>query len=262
MKKATKSPLKDAPVRLPGQSLDEQRRELFEDRVVTPLIASGIFGAIAIQEWVRVFMPREPMPWIFTGLFVLAAGFFLYRVFRIRPELRRLKLGRDGERAVGQYLERLRSEGYEVFHDVLGEGFNVDHVLIGPAGVFTIETKCYAKPAKGPAEINFDGEQVAIGGWEPDRNPIIQARAQAGWLRALLRETTGRDFTILPVILYPGWFVKQNGRPNPPLWVLEPKALPGFLKHHSQALGESDVKLAAYHLSRFIRVQERDRALA
>ncbi|MFU8877369.1 MAG: nuclease-related domain-containing protein [Wenzhouxiangellaceae bacterium] len=260
MKKPTRSPLKDPPVRNPGQSIEEHRQKLLEDRVITPVIAAAIFGSVAMQEWLRYFTPRPPMPWLFTAIFAATVGFFLYRFFVTRRTLRRLKQARDGERAVGQYLERLRADGYEVFHDVIGDGFNVDHVLIGPGGVFTIETKSYSKPASGPAEINFDGEQVAIGGWQPDRNPIIQARAQAGWLRALLRETTGRDFAILPVIVYPGWFVKQNGRSNPPLWVLNPKALPQFLKHREQALEESDIKLAAYHLSRFIRAQERESA--
>jgi len=260
MKIPTKSPLKDPPVRNPGQSLDEQRLKLVTDRLITHLLAAAIFGVVAMQEWVRLFMPREPMPWMFTAVFAATAGFFLYRVFQTRPAIRRLKQARDGERAVGQYLERLRADGYEVFHDVIGDGFNVDHVLIGPAGVFTIETKSYSKPASGPAEISFDGEQVAIGGWQPDRNPVIQARAQAGWLRALLKETTGREFTILPVIVYPGWFVKQDGRPKTPLWVLNPKALPQFLKNRDPALGKSDIQLAAYHLSRFIRAQEREQA--
>lgn len=258
MNKPTKSPLKDPPLRAPGQSLEEQRLRLIGDRVVSPLFAAALFGVMAMQEWLRFFTPREPMPWLFTAVFAVAVGFFLYRVFRTRAEMRRLKQGRDGERAVGQYLERLRADGYEVFHDLVGDGFNVDHVLIGPSGIFTIETKSYSKPASGPAEVSFDGEQVAIGGWQPDRNPVIQARAQAGWLQALLRETTGRDFSIMPVIVYPGWFIKQNGRPKPPLWVLNPKALPQFLKHKEQALGEADIKLAAYHLSRFIREQERE----
>jgi hypothetical protein len=258
MKKPTRSPLKDPPVRTPGQSIEEQRRKLVDDRVIIPLLAAGIFGTVAMQEWLRHFTPRPPMPWLFTGLFAATVAFFIYRVIRTRRTLVRLKQARDGERAVGQYLERLRTDGYEVFHDVIGEGFNLDHVVIGPAGVFTIETKCYSKPASGPAEISFDGEQVAIGGWQPDRNPVIQARAQAGWLRALLRETTGRDFSIMPVIVYPGWFIKQNGRPKPPLWVLNPKALPQFLKHKEQVLGGPDIKLAAYHLSRFVRAQERE----
>ena len=258
MKKSTKSPLKDPPVRNPGQSLDDQRIKLVTDRLITPLLGAAIFGVIAMQEWIRVFMPREPMPWLFTAVFAGTVGFFLQRVFRTRPVIRRLKQARDGERAVGQFLERLRADGYEVFHDLIGDGFNVDHVLFGPAGVFTVETKSYSKPASGPAEISFDGEQVAIGGWQPDRNPVIQARAQAGWLRALLRETTGRDFSILPVIVYPGWFVKQDGRPKTPLWVLNPKALPQFLQNREKTLAASDIKLAAYHLSRFIRAQERE----
>ena len=37
---------------------------------------------------------------------------------------------RHGERAVGQYLERLRESGPRVFHDVPGVGFNLDHVVI------------------------------------------------------------------------------------------------------------------------------------
>ena len=78
MKKLTRSPLKDPPVRNPGQSLDEQRIELFTDRLITPLLAAAIFGVVAMQEWVRMFMPRDPMPWMFTAVFAAAAGFFLY----------------------------------------------------------------------------------------------------------------------------------------------------------------------------------------
>jgi hypothetical protein len=42
-----------------------------------------------------------------------------------------LMQGREGEKAVGQYLERLRARGYQVLHDIPGENFNIDHVLIG-----------------------------------------------------------------------------------------------------------------------------------
>jgi hypothetical protein len=93
--------------------------------------------------------------------------------------------------------------------------------------VFTIETKTYSKPAKGKAEVTFDGERIKIGHWEPDRNPVIQARAQAGWLKSLLMETTGRHFPVHPVIVFPGWFVRSEGRPKRPIWVLNPKTVTG-----------------------------------
>ena len=39
-------------------------------------------------------------------------------------------------------------DGFAVFHDVPGDkAFNVDHVVIGPQGVFAVETKGRGKPA-------------------------------------------------------------------------------------------------------------------
>lgn len=68
-----------------------------------------------------------------------------------------------------------------MFHDVVGDGFNVDHILIGPAGVFTVETKTHSKP-KGNSQIVFDGETIRIDGFEPDRDPGCRLkRKQAGY---------------------------------------------------------------------------------
>jgi hypothetical protein len=50
---------------------------------------------------------------------------------------------------VGQYLETLRARGYRVLHDLIGDGFNVDHALIGPDSIFTVETKTYHKARQG-----------------------------------------------------------------------------------------------------------------
>ena len=40
----------------------------------------------------------------------------------------------------------------------------IDHVIIGPAGIFTIETKTWSKPVRGEARIVFDGEKLTAGG--------------------------------------------------------------------------------------------------
>lgn len=45
---------------------------------------------------------------------------------------------------MGELLESLAPQGWRVLHDIsFGRG-NVDHVLIGPGGVFTVETKSHA----------------------------------------------------------------------------------------------------------------------
>lgn len=48
-------------------------------------------------------------------------------------------MARDGERAVGEFLEKLRADGYQVFHDLMGDGLGaseqlcVERVSVGEA---------------------------------------------------------------------------------------------------------------------------------
>ena len=56
--------------------------------------------------------------------------------------------GAAGERATARALEGVEREGYTVLHDVRlrGRRWNLDHVLLGPAGVVVIETKQWRRP--------------------------------------------------------------------------------------------------------------------
>ena len=214
---------------------------------------------IAALEWWRFYANIKPNPVVFSGGALIAVLYAAYRFKRAIPRLRNLRQALEGERAVGQFLERLREQGFHVFHDVVGTGFNVDHVLVGPAGVFTIETKTWSKPISGNAQLAFDGETIRAGGFEPDRDPVVQAKAQASWLRALLLESTGKKVDVRPVIVFPGWFVVNSVGSLRDIWVLEPKALPTFLNNEPSRMTPEDVKLASFHLSRLIRSGERGR---
>jgi hypothetical protein len=248
-----RSPLKDRPLGLPGQSVDERLDDLIQDRILAPSLIAVLLVILAAMEWWRYYGEVLPAPYLFTFIGVAGVAYAWIRIAKTLPELARLKQGRDGERVVGQYLERLREKGYWVFHDVIGDGFNVDHVLIGPAGIFTVETKTLSKPARGEAKIQFDGEILTIGGFAVDRDPIVQARAQAGWLGKVIAESTGKKMRTHPIVVFPGWFIEQKKDALRDIWVLEPKALPAFLDHEPAVLSDADVKLASFHLSRFIR---------
>ena len=66
----------------------------------------------------------------------------------VLPLMERRDRGATGEEQVGGLLEGLAGSGWHVIHDVtLGHG-NVDHILIGPAGVFTVETKSHPGPVR------------------------------------------------------------------------------------------------------------------
>jgi hypothetical protein len=67
-----------------------------------------------------------------------------------------------------------------------------------------------------------------------------------------LEATTGKKFSVRGVVVFPGWFIEQRA-PRGPVWVLEPKALPAFIEKEPELVAPSDVALAAFHLSRYIR---------
>jgi hypothetical protein len=80
----------------------------------------------------------------------------------------------------------------------------------------------------GSPHVVYDGKRVLVDGWEPDRNPVAQARAISQWVRDLLRDSTERNFPIRPVVVFPGWFV-EPGPPGAEVWVLNDKAAVSFI---------------------------------
>lgn len=249
-----KSPLKDRPLRNPGESLDEEIDRFLHDKALPYALAVSFIVLLTILEWYRWIADIEPNPYPVTSLALIVTPFCVFRIYRIKKHIRNLRLGRDGEKVVGQYLERIRSMGAEVFHDVPEKNFNLDHVVIASSGVYLIETKTYSKPEQGEATITFNGTHITMRGRGSYDAPVIQAKAGARWLRDFLKESTGREYPIRPVLLFPGWFIQPTVETKKSdLWVLNPKALPAFIQNSFAVLREDDVKLASYHLSRYIR---------
>lgn len=208
---------------------------------------------MAVTQWLLRTPPLT--------LVLVAAMFFVGalissgpKLFKARKKLWRLKQAVAGERAVAEYLDLLREDGTRVLHDLVGDSFNLDHVVVSERGIYTIETKTISKPVSGNARILFDGERILIGKYEPSRNPVTQAKAQASWLRNLLKNAMGRDYSIRPVVVFPGWFVERIHKGHTsPVWVLEPKALQAFIQQEPRQLNATEVAEVTYFLKRYIR---------
>jgi hypothetical protein len=215
--------------------------------VHSPLVWAG-------WEWFRWLISIPPQPFVLSAMAVIVILLALHRLRILKVEFARLRQGRDGERAVGQYLDDLREQGWRVFHDIPGDGFNVDHVVMCPHGIFSVETKTISKPIRGDAKIQVDATRLLVNGRPLDRDPIVQAKAQARWLRELLHESTGRTYHVMPVVLFPGWYVEPMPKSlSREVWVLNPRALLKFLENEPIALQPEEIRLAAYHLSRYVR---------
>jgi hypothetical protein len=119
--------------------------------------------------------------------------------------------------SVGQELDQLMKSGYSVFHDLPGDKpFNIDHVVVGPNGVFAVETKGRAKPVNRAArdghKVQYRDEKLYFPGWMEDR-PIEQAKMNAKWLSRWLSSAVGVHIDVTPIVVLPGWYVETQYRP-------------------------------------------------
>jgi hypothetical protein len=75
--------------------------------------------------------------------------------FRPSEQARAWQRGAAGERQTARLLDRLTHHGYVVFHDlaVPGSPANVDHLVLGPSGVFVIDSKQWS----GSVQQGADG---------------------------------------------------------------------------------------------------------
>jgi hypothetical protein len=99
------------------------------------IVAAGVAG--------QVLASQAGLPWAgLVGLAVVALVGWRLR-FRPSEQARTWQRGAQGERHTARLLRRLSRVGFVVFHDLAVPGFqaNVDHLVIGPTGVFVIDSK-------------------------------------------------------------------------------------------------------------------------
>lgn len=250
---ARRSRLKETPLRLPGQSIDE-RIGFLQEKIVEHLIMAMCCIVAACFGWIQQWTGRPLNPVVLTIIAIIAIGYAWRRIVPLRTTMKNLRTGRDGERSVGQTLEQLREGGYRVFHDVPGPGFNIDHVIVGPAGIFAIETKTRTKPIGGCAKIVYDGQTIRIGQNQVLEKPLRQAHAQASWLSDFLNDGRSAVFHVRPIVVFPEWYVERTGHHSKDdVWVLNPKAVSHFLRHEPSVLSRPLIEAASHALARHCR---------
>lgn len=224
------------------------------EKITVPVIIAAMLALFAGLEWWYFLQPEIRSPYPATLLAMLAVAYVSYNFWSTFPELHQHGQDTEAEQRVGQLLESMRDQGYRVFHDLQGGDVEVSHVIVGTAGIYTIETQ--ALSTKGDNRLKFDGEHIFANGKLLKKNPVEQAKSQASWLKGALKASIGKEFDVWPVVLFPGWNVEQPTSAFREIWVLEPKALSTFLSSKPKALTPEEVKIISGQISLFIRAQE------
>lgn len=99
--------------------------------VVWPLIALSFAGAFLPGRW----------GWGLGFVGGCAYGFWLYARDAVPRHIEQWLDGAEGERRTEKALISLERQGWHVAHDLQGKYGNVDHLVVGPAGVFLLDSK-------------------------------------------------------------------------------------------------------------------------
>lgn len=115
------------------------------------------------------------------------------RLLHYRTADRASRSGAQGERVTGFWLDRL-PDGWFVFHDVPvgARGANIDHLVVGAGGVFTVNTKNLTGAIRvNPRTITNDGHRT---------NFLSKATAEARRAAELLSAAVGRPVEVRAVL--------------------------------------------------------------
>jgi len=234
------------PKRLPGQSLRDEKERLLENWVAPLYCGTAFLWILWLWERYKLQTHQPPTPTVVLCMAVIATGTSSIVFRRLLLRFRHLNRGEHGELTVAERLEQLRTIGYRPIHDIVGKGFNIDHVLVGPAGVFAIETKFRS----GSGEISFrDGQGLFIGERE-EGDCLRQARGNAYNVRRMIWEHCGFFQWVTPLVVFVGKWRVRNDWTDTNARVLTLDRLVPYLSSQQPLLIRREIDLIASHLER------------
>ena len=150
----------------------------------------------------------------------------------VLPLVDRRDRGASAEEHVGGLLDCFCGSRWLVIHDASTGRGNVDHIVIGPAGVFTVETKSHPGP-------------VRVG--RVHGATLEQARAQ----RRAIEQITGLE--VEPLIVYSRAWVDRPLARRKGVRLLPARMLMGYLAKRAPKLSAEEIETAYEQLTRELR---------
>lgn len=213
----------------PAASLELRREAIYDkqlNRILSAMVSGLVGGMLILSRRAEVDLNAWGLIDTLIVLFIIGIGLYFGRlVIRDMRPTRQLKQAIRVEQASAQELAASLAGDNRIIHDIQCGDFNIDHVVVTPAGVFAVETKSRLKPpaGNGAPKVKYDGKMLDFGGWK-ERKPIEQAERQARWLANYLRKETGESFAVTAVLALPGWWIDRTARITPTMvQVINPK---------------------------------------
>lgn len=244
-------------IRIPAYGLQQQIQDLQLDLMGSMMMGAMIFCFPFALNSIQAHITVGKFPWLLSITALMGLAYCGIKTWKLFSKLTKLRLGHTAEIATANELIGLQALGYQVFHDVQADGFNIDHLVIGKNGVFAIETKGRHKRNKDLRQTNGNGSKgyqvfykdgrLNFPSWT-ETKPIEQAERQAKWVSQWLTKATGAPVSSTPVLVFPGWYVTSQSKP--PLPIVNHKQLVGTIPTlRTQALTQQQVDTIVYQVA-------------
>jgi hypothetical protein len=177
------------------------------------------------------------------GICILAGSVLLRSGYKFH-------LGAVGERRVAQVLDRFPDEWF-VLHDLVVGRAQIDHLLVCPKGVYTLETKNYRGTIYGNAEKPRWTQVINHQHKREFYNPVKQAIGHSVALRTYLREQGFPRVWVNTIVVFthPQVRLKVASDTVPVLHLTE---LRDYLRRQEEVLGHEDCRAIATRLAQLI----------
>jgi hypothetical protein len=169
---------------------------------------------------------------VLGGLAAVAAGWGLR--FRPSPDAVAWQRGATGERRTARLLDPLERQGWAVLHDLAlpGSRANIDHLVIGPGGVFVIDSKHYR------GRLQFDPSGRLWHGRYPLAPTLRAVSFEADQAAQVL---TDPDVVVVPIVAVHGAQVPWGKVVVQGVPVMAARRLPSMLRQLPAVLGPERV---------------------
>jgi hypothetical protein len=192
----------------------------------------GIWAGGAVLG--RLLAPRLGL--VLGTLAAVAAGWGLR--FRASPDATAWRRGSAGERRTARLLSPLERHGWATLHDLAlpGSQANLDHLVIGPGGVFVIDSKQY----RGQLQLDASGRL-----WH-SRYPLAPALGAVSFEADRAAQVlTDPDVVVVPIVAVHGVRVPWGKVVVQGVPVVPAGRLPSMLRQLPAVLGPERVAALA-----------------
>jgi hypothetical protein len=173
--------------------LARHRAKIRRHRVRSVLLGGSVVGAAILLGWLLAPLLRTAS-FLAWSVAASAAVWTMAEISAIPAEIGAWRTWAHGEDHTARALAELEAEGFIVLHDRRkpGSSANIDHVIIGPTGVFVVETKSYSGP------LSIRGDDVFVGG-RRRTDMVHEARSEAEVVQAVLA-IAGGNLSVTPIL--------------------------------------------------------------